>query len=160
RGAIECKATRDDAWVTADGEQVTNYWKKYRQVLVTNYRGFVLVAQDEETGLPVKRETFRLATSEKAFWKDAAHPADLVATPGDRFRDYLRRVMLPPAPLADPKDVAWFLASYARDAKARMSAAALPALDTVRNALEEALGMKFEGDKGDHFFRSTLVQTL
>jgi hypothetical protein len=26
--------------------------------------------------------------------------------------------------------------------------------------LEEALGLKFEGEKGEHFFRSTLVQTL
>jgi hypothetical protein len=30
----------------------------------------------------------------------------------------------------------------------------------VRSALEEALGLKFEGEKGEHFFRSTLVQTL
>jgi hypothetical protein len=42
---------------------------------------------------------------------------------------------------------------------------ALPALDTLRNALEEALGLKFEGtkadpEKGEHFFRSTLVQTI
>src|SRR5438552_2882307 len=38
RGAIECKGTKDDAWVIADTEQVTNYWEKYQQVLVTNYR--------------------------------------------------------------------------------------------------------------------------
>ena len=36
----------------------------------------------------------------------------------------------------------------------------LPALAAVRTALEEALGMKFEAEKGEHFFRSTLVQTL
>ena len=30
----------------------------------------------------------------------------------------------------------------------------------MRTALEEALGMTFEGAMGDHFFRSTLVQTL
>ena len=59
------------------------------------------------------------------------------------------------------EDLAWFLASYARDALERVEAAGdLPALATVRSALEEALGMKFEGDKGEHFFRSTLVQTL
>jgi hypothetical protein len=74
RGAIECKGTRDDAWVTADSAQVTSYWNKYRQVLVTNYCDFVLVAQDEATGKPVKRETFRLAPSERAFWSAAAHP--------------------------------------------------------------------------------------
>ena len=37
---------------------------------------------------------------------------------------------------------------------------ALPALATVRAALEQALGLKFEGEKGEHFFRSSLVQTL
>jgi hypothetical protein len=65
------------------------------------------------------------------------------------------------APLNDPKYVAFFLASYARDARVRVEAARdLPALTAVRAALEEALGMKFEADRGEHFFRSTLVQTL
>ena len=35
-----------------------------------------------------------------------------------------------------------------------------PALATVRAALEEALGVRFEGAKGARFFHSTLVQTL
>ena len=52
------------------------------------------------------------------------------------------------------------LASYARDAKARVELAGVDALATVRKALEESLGLKFEGEKGEHFFRSTLVQTL
>ncbi len=157
RGAIECKGTKEDVQEVAQGEQVVQYWGKYRQVLVINFRDFLLLGQDD-AGRPVELESFRLAESEKAFWKAAAHPAALVASHGDRFLDYLRRVMLHAAPLADPKDVAWFLASYARDAKARMAAADLPALATVRKALEEALGLKFEGDKGDHFFRSTLCR--
>ncbi len=36
----------------------------------------------------------------------------------------------------------------------------LAALARVRTAMEEALGLKFEGEKGEHFFRSSLVQTL
>ena len=36
----------------------------------------------------------------------------------------------------------------------------LPALSLLRSQLEEALGLEFAGEKGDHFFRSTLVQTL
>jgi predicted helicase len=56
--------------------------------------------------------------------------------------------------------VAWFLASYARDALAGIADVELSALVAVRAALEEALGLKFEGDKGEHFFRSSLVQTL
>ena len=68
--------------------------------------------------------------------------------------------MLHAAPLGAPKDVAWFLASYAREALRRVGNRKLPALTAIRGALEEALGIKFEDEKGEHFFRSTLVQTL
>jgi len=159
RGVIEVKSTKDDAWVTADGEQVSRYWGEYRQVLVTNYRDFVLVGQDAE-GKFAKLESFRLADSEKAFWAAAAHPRSLAEKIGARFEEYLLRVMRHAAVLAAPEDVAWFLASYARDARARIDGVKLPALATVRTALEEALGLKFEGEKGEHFFRSSLVQTL
>jgi hypothetical protein len=164
RGVIEVKPVSVDAWLTADGEQVSRYWGKYRQVLVTNLKDFLLVGQDAE-GNQVKLETYRLAPNEADFWREAAHPRRLAATHGERFLEYLKRVMLQAAPLAAPKDLAWFLASYARDAKARIEGVALPALNTLRNALEEALGLKFEGtkadpDKGEHFFRSTLVQTI
>ncbi len=159
RGVMEVKSTHDDAWVTADGKQVTGYWRRYRQVLVTNYRDFVLVGQDP-SGQPVKLETYRLAESEATFWDAARHPRRTAQEHGERFIEYLKRVMLHAAPLTKPEDLAWFLASYARDAKARLEGKDLPALAGLRNALEEALGLKFEGDKGDHFFRSTLVQTL
>jgi hypothetical protein len=159
RGVIEVKPTKDDAWTTADGEQVSRYWGKYRQVLVTNYRDFVLVGQDAE-GKPAKLESFRLADNEKTFWVAAIHPRTLTEKIGARFEDYLLRVMRHSALLAAPEDVAWFLASYARDARARIEGMELPALATVRSALEEALGLKFEGEKGEHFFRSSLVQTL
>jgi len=159
RGVIEVKSTVDDAWVTVDGEQVTRYWGKYRQVLVTNYRDFVLVGQDA-SGQAVKLETYRLAESEAAFWEAARHPRRTAQEHGERFTEYLKRVLLHAAPLTGPQDVAWFLASYARDARARLEGKDLPPLAGLRAALEEALGLKFEGEKGDHFFRSTLVQTL
>ncbi|MGO8816644.1 MAG: type ISP restriction/modification enzyme [Terriglobia bacterium] len=159
RGVIEVKSTRDDAWVSADGEQVSRYWGKYRQVLVTNYRDFVLVGQDAE-GKFAKLESFHLADSERAFWAAAAHPTSLAKKIEAQFEEYLLRVMRHAAQLAAPEDVAWFLASYARDGRARLEGVELAALATVRTALEEALGLKFEGEKGEHFFRSSLVQTL
>ena len=62
---------------------------------------------------------------------------------------------------AEPKDLARLLASHARDGLARVEAAGeAPALAVVRSALEEALGVRFEGAQGARFFRSTLVQTL
>jgi hypothetical protein len=164
RGVIEVKPVSVDAWLTAEGEQVSRYWGKYRQVLVTNLRDFLLVGQDAE-GHPIRLEAYRLAGSEKEFWQAAAHPVKMAKAHGESFLEFLQRMMLHAAPLATPKEVAWFLASYARDAKARIEGVALPALDTLRAALEEALGLKFEGtradpDKGEHFFRSTLVQTI
>jgi hypothetical protein len=78
----------------------------------------------------------------------------------DRLTEYLKRVMQHAAPLADPQDVAWFLASHAREARACIGQVRLPALAVIRRALEDALGMTFVGQRGEHFFRSTLVQTL
>ena len=158
-GVIEVKPTQDDAWFTASGKQVSKYWGKYGLVLVTNYRDFVLIGKDT-TGQPVKLETYRLAGNESEFWKLAQHPQQAEKSHGQRFTEYLKRVMLHAAPLSNPEDVAWFLASYARDARFRIEDVQLPALSAVRQALEEALGLKFEGDKGEHFFRSTLIQTL
>ena len=159
RGVIEVKPTKDDAWVTVSGKQVSKYWGKYGLVLVTNYRDFVLIGKDA-AGNSIKLETLRLAETEQSFWMQAAHPRKAAEKCGERFVQYLTRMMLHAAPLSSPEDVAWFLASYARDAKARIEDVDLPALLSVREALEEALGLKFEGKKGEHFFRSTLVQTL
>jgi hypothetical protein len=125
-------------------------------VLVTNYRSFLLLGYDQNNN-PVTLERYDLADNEKAFWAATPHA---LAAHGARFVEYLKRVMLHAAELVDPEQVAWFLASYARDAKARIEGVELPALQNVRAALEEALGLHFEGEKGEQFFRSTLVQTL
>ncbi|MBW3623788.1 MAG: N-6 DNA methylase, partial [Armatimonadetes bacterium] len=159
RGAIEVKGAAEAVRDIVRSEQVTRYLSRYGQVLVTNLRDFVLVGTDDG-GKPVELESYSLAPDEAAFWRLTAHPRSVVEIHGERFLEYLRRVMLHAAPLASPQDVAWFLASYARDAKARVEGGEIPALAAVRTALEEALGLKFEGEKGEHFFRSTLVQTL
>ena len=46
RGVIEVKPSTDDAWLTAEGGQVSKYWGFYRIVLVTNTRDFVLLGED------------------------------------------------------------------------------------------------------------------
>jgi hypothetical protein len=160
RGVVEVKGWADDSFLTATGGQVSKYWKRYGLVLVTNYRDFVLIRRDEH-GQPVQLETYRMAASETAFHALLAHPRKTAAEQGERLSEFLRRVLLYEAALADPEDLAWFLASYAREARYRIEAAAdLPALDALKKGLQEALGMTFEGEKGEHFFRATLVQTL
>ena len=110
RGVIEIKSTGEDAWVIADGPQVSRYWGKYRQVLVTNYRDFVLVGQDAE-GKPTKLETYRLAPSESAFWQAANQAGKTAARLSDSFDQFLKRILLNSATLSSPEEVAWFLAS-------------------------------------------------
>ncbi|MFO1372022.1 MAG: DNA methyltransferase [Candidatus Competibacteraceae bacterium] len=160
RGVIEVKPPSDDVTIIASSVQVTRYWSKYRQVLVTNYREFALLGTGAN-GAPVLLERYRLSESETEFWVAAAKPNATAALHGDRFSAYLKRVLLHAAPLASAQDLAWFLGSYAREARARVEQhAALPALQQVREALQQALGITFEADRGAHFFQSTLVQTL
>ena len=160
RGALEVKPPSLDVREIIATEQVNRYCVEYGIVLVTNYREFVLVARGHDGRLS-PLEGFRLADDEPELWAASAHPHRTASTIGEQFCEFIRRALLANAPLSDPQDVAWFIASYARDARARVEARKdLSALAAVRDALENALGMKFTGSQGEHFFRSTLVQTL
>ncbi len=160
RGVIEVKSADDDAWLTADSDQVSRYRGRYRLVLVTNTRDFVLVGEDAE-GLPARLESFRLARDAEEFDRLLQTPRAFARRVGAGLGEYLCRALSHRAALAEPKDLAWLLASYARDGLARVEAAGdAPSLAAVRSALEQALGVRFEGERGAAFFRSTLVQTL
>src|SRR2546430_9197484 len=70
RGCIEVKSTTEKIDAIAESEQVRRYLSRYRQVLVTNYRDFILVGLDANGNL-IKRERFTLAATEAAFWQAA-----------------------------------------------------------------------------------------
>ena len=159
-GVVEVKPANDDAWLTADSTQVSKYWGLYRLVLVTNTRDFVLLGEDGD-GNPAKLETFRLSASAAELDNALQHPRSFANKTGPALAEYLGRALSHRAALAEPRDLARLLASYARDGLARIEASGdAPSLNAVRSALEQALGLKFEGNKGTAFFRSTLVQTL
>ena len=160
RGVVEVKPADDDAWQTADSDQISRYWERYRLVLVTNTRDFILVGEDAAGG-PAKLESFRIADNAEEFDHLLETPRKLAYKVGVGLGEYLVRALSHRARLAEPKDLAWLLASHARDALARVEAAGdAPSLAAVQTALEEALGVRFEGEKGTRFFHSTLVQTL
>ncbi len=156
RGAIEAKKAAVELATLAASSQVAGYVQDHGIVLVTNLRQFAVV---DAHGV---RERFSLADTEDAFWTQVvAHPQGSAERMGKPMAEFLARACLHDAPLTNPKDVAWFLASYARDALDRVERRKeLPALAAVRIALEQSLGMTFTGPDGEHFFRSTLVQTL
>ena len=159
-GVVEVKPADDDAWLTADSAQVSKYWGLYRLVLITNTRDFVLLGEDVQ-GNPAKLETFRLADSAADFEAKLQHPQALTNKVGLGLVEYLSRALSHRATLVDPSELAGLLASYARDGLARVETSGdASSLNAVRAALEDALGVKFEGEKGVAFFRSTLVQTL
>ena len=160
RGVVEVKPVGNDAWLTAESGQVSRYWNRYRLVLVTNTRDFVLLGEDV-AGRPAKMESFRLAESAEEFEERLGTPRAFAREAGPRLGEYLCRALSHTATIVEPRDLAWLLASYARDGLSRVEAAGdAPSLRAVRSALEEALGVRFEGDRGVSFFRSTLVQTL
>ena len=160
RGVVEVKSAADDAWLTAESAQVSRYWRRYRLALVTNTRDFLLVG--ERSGEPARLETFRLAESAEDFERKLQKPRAFARSRGAGLVEYLARALSHQAAIAEPKDLAWLLASYARDGLARVKAidAGGGALSALRGALEEALGVRFEGERGTRFFHSTIVQTL
>ena len=160
RGVVEVKPATDDAWLTAESDQVSKYWEHYRLVLVTNTRDFVLLGEDSD-GNASKLETFRLADSAADFEKSLEHPRAFANKVGPALGEYLGRGLSHTATLSEPRDLAQLLASYARDALSRVEVASdASSLLAVRSALEEALGVRFEGQRGAAFFRSAMVQTL
>jgi len=159
RGVIEVKALDADLSSFESSPQVRNYLEHYGQILLTNYRSFALWSW--RGGKAVAGERYSIAPSAKEFWdkthtvrNDPKHPEH------ERLWQFLRRALLSTARIATPQDLALYLASYAREARARIEIAPMGTLEPVKNALSEALGVRFEGEKGVHFFQSTLIQTL
>ena len=160
RGVVEVKALTGDASETAVSEQVARYWSRYHQVLVTDTREFVLVGKDE-TGKQTILECFSLAGSVDEFNRRLETPRSFAREVSVGLVEYLSRALSHRTTLAEPKDLAWLLASYARDGLSRIEAVnESSSLESLRLALEAALGVRFEGEKGVRFFHSTLVQTL
>lgn len=159
RGVIEVKGTSDNVETIAKSAQVKKYLEKYGQVLVTNYFQFILLSLNKNKE-PEFLERYSLAVTENEFWTKCDKPKEFCKEHEEEITRYLMRVMLHAAPLTEPKDVAWFLASYACDARNRIEKIDLPALEDVKVALEESIGVSFSEKKGDHFFRSTLIQTI
>jgi hypothetical protein len=159
RGVIEVKGLAQDITGIEQTSQVRTYLEHYGQILVTNYRTFALFSW--QNGRPVPGERYVIADSEQAFWdkvhtlrNDPSHPEY------ERLWQFLRRALLSTARIGTPQDLAAFLASYAREARARVAVAPMGTLEPVKKALTDALGVHFSGERGTHFFQSTLIQTL
>ena len=160
RGVVEVKLPDAEIGAVAGGEQVRRYHERYGRVLVTNLREFLLVAPGAD-GAPALGERFTLAADAAEFDELLAHPRRAAERLAGELGEYLVRALEHQTAIAEPQALARLLASHARDARARVDRAGDgAAVALVREALEAALGIRFEDERGAEFFRSTLVQTL
>ena len=154
RGVAEIKGIGHNiAALVASAQIQSQYLPAFGLVLATNLWQFRLVSAEGVI------DAFDLADSEAGFLAliHGPRPRALAI----RFADFLERCLLTAAPLASPAALAFFLASYARDALALLDERAdLPALAALRHGMEDTLELSFDAGDGAHLFRSTLVQTL
>jgi copper chaperone CopZ len=168
RGVLEVKGAAQDLDELKHSDQVQKYLDKYGQILITNLREFALIERDENGAL-CEVERITLAKTADEFWK--LSPQKFAKDRGEECEEFLKRCLLSGAPLGSPQDVAAFLASYAREARLRLERVEMAALLPLQKALENVLGVTFiaadsklsekaQREKGERFFRATLVQTL
>jgi hypothetical protein len=157
RGVVEIKPPGDSLANLAQSAQVLRYLKEYGLCLITNYHQFQLVCLDRNNQ-PSVMESYDLTLTANDLWH--APLTELARRHAETLPDFLARVFERRVPLIKPKDVASLLASYAREARERAADHPLAAFAGVKSALQESLGITFEGEKGEHFFLSTLIQTL
>jgi hypothetical protein len=160
-GVVEVKPADAAVRTVARDDQVQRYLRHYRLVLVTNTFQFLLVTLGDDDQ-PRLEEEYRLAEDEAAFWQAAQDPRSLARRHAPALLEYLLRALRRQTPLRTPQEVAAVLASYAREARARLEGDAIhqPTLQRIRTQLEAALGLHFQAEQGEAFFRSSLVQTL
>lgn len=168
-GAVEAKPHAYDISNPFEGghsEQMHGYLDRYTLLTVCNFREFRLYERSD-SGQPRLLEGLEIAGSKEAFIETAEHPKRAARLHGASIWEFLKRAMQYKSRIARPDDVAWFLASYAREALAKIKSVASNEdenpLSQLRKAMEEALGNPFVGKSKsdrDHMFCSTIAQTL
>ena len=156
----------DIALSTEQDNQIGRYLARTGVVLVTNVRGFGLLcctpSFPRSPDMPVppdKREVIGVVDLwAHATGKGAKTRVDAEAVA--EFVELVTRSVTDFAPIADPSDLARVLARQARDAKDGLPDDLRPVAPLLAD-YRQALGLSFniDDEKGDRFFRSSLIQT-
>jgi hypothetical protein len=154
----------DIAMSTARNDQIGRYLASTRVVLLSNIRSFGLLTVDPAfTARGPVPPAFRRLEQTIELWSSADDLrrgrqvndgsveglAELIETAVTRY-----------APIAEPETLARILASQARRAKAALPEEFSQAIRGLADDFGAALGITFEGEEGEEFFRSSLVQTV
>jgi hypothetical protein len=145
-------------------DQIGRYLALTRVVLLCNVRSFGLLTADPEYkgAGPVPPESRRLEQVVE-LWPSTADLKRGRAVESGRVKELANLVEIAVtryAPIAEPETLARVLARQARHAKASLPAEFSQAIRGLADDFGAALGITFEGEEGEEFFRSSLVQTV
>jgi hypothetical protein len=157
-------AELEDMAVSTDrDDQIGRYLRRTGVVLLTNVRGFALLvggdARSNEPVPPQERhilDTVELWPSSSALKKGAAVAPEVA----EALADLLERAVTEFAAIAEPESLARILARQARRAKQDLPKQFSQAVRPLLDDFGKALGLHFEGEDGEEFLRSSLIQTV
>lgn len=147
---------------TEGANQLGRYLAQTRVVVLCNVRGFGLLTALPDAPTGAVEPAFRRLEHVVELWPSLtamkeARPisnevcqelVDLIETAVTRF-----------ASIAEPESLAQILARQARRAKAGLPKQFTAAVQDLLDDFGKALGISFEGEEGEEFFRSSLIQT-
>ncbi len=159
-------ALEDLSASTEQNDQVGRYLAQTGVVLLSNIQGFGLLAcvpgyeRPASGSVPPEKRVLIKTVNLWSAVVGAGTRAKVDQAAVDDLLEIFERSVTDYAPLADPADLAKVLARQARDAKDCLPddlKSVKPLLDDYRQAL--GLSFNIDDEKGDRFFRSSLVQT-
>lgn len=149
-GFVEAEALNRTLNQNVKGQKQALRYSKEAPTLLTNFYDFWVVDREE-----VIRQ---FTIPRKSFLELPIN--DVIEEYGEDLRDILRFWAERRTPITKPEALAERLAEYARIALKRVEAAPDTDLTSLRHSMEEALGFKFKSKPQNHFFKSSLVQSL
>lgn len=152
------------AMSTEQNNQIGRYLAQTNAVILNNIRGVGLVVTDSDyTGDGAVPPEHREFIEEVHLWPSSAafHRGESPdVTCAEVLLDLVEFAVSSFSPIGDPETLARVLALQARRAKEDLPTYFTSAVSSLADDFGEALGITFEGDEGEEFFRSSLIQTV
>jgi Type ISP C-terminal specificity domain/N-6 DNA Methylase len=152
------------AMSTERNDQIGRYLARTRVVLLCNIRGFGLLTVDPNfAGSGPVPPAFRRLEQVVELWSSATdlrRGRTVSIERVEQLADLIEMAVTRYAPIAEPETLARILARQARRAKADLPQEFSQAVRGLMDDFGAALGITFEDEEGEEFFRSSLVQTV
>lgn len=145
-------------------DQIGRYLARTRVVLLCNIRGFGLLTVDpaftDPGPVPVAARRLEQVVEMWPSTTELRRGRPVTAEKIEELANLVELAVTRYAPIAEPETLARILARQAKRAKASLPVEFSQAIRGLADDFGTALGITFEGEEGEEFFRSSLVQTV